>query len=307
MSQYLFRAKTREGFVVKLLSEYLSSNLKFPPFRIDQNGIYLRATDQNTEILIDISLSRENFTIFKCPKLLNFVINSTHFYRLLKTIKKKDSVTMFINEQCPMKLGISVEQNDENSDKVTTYINITYIQPEDIVMPEGYNQPISVTSKHFQKLKTLHSIGNEMKVTVCGQVIKFFVNGKNLFSREISIGEEVEDYEEDVKNYCQTFSTSYITQLTKCAGQSGNVQLFYHEELPLQIKMRIGTLGILTVYIKSKELVEMLEQDDTNGETDFTQTLESSSDYNNSENNDEADDEEEQENNNDDEIDNDDE
>jgi proliferating cell nuclear antigen PCNA len=259
----ILKAKSREGFAVKILTELLSNQLKFPPFKINEKGIHLRATDQHRDILIDLDLPRENFTIFKCPKPLSFVINSSHFYRLLKTIKKKDSITLFISEQRPMQLGICVEQNDENSDKVTTYINITYVQPEEIELPEGYNQPIIVTSKHFQKLKTLHSIGNEMKVTIVGNsVIKFFVNGKNLFSREISIGEnDEEDAEEEEKTFTQTFTTSHITQLTKCAGQSGNIQIYHHEELPLHLKMRTGTLGTLSVYIKSHELIEQLEEE----------------------------------------------
>lgn len=262
MTTTIWKAKSREGFIVKILAELLSNSLKFPTFKVSDKGVYLRATDQNREILIDLELPRENFTVFKCPKPLHFIVNSGHFYRLLKTIKKKDAVTMFINEQRPMQLGICVEQNDENSDKVTTYINITYVQPEEIDLPDGYDEPIIVTSKSFQKLKTLHSIGNEMKVTVVGNsAIKCFVNGKNLFSREICLGEDEDDEGESKQSFTQTLTTAHITQLTKCAGQSGNIQVYHHEELPLQIKMRTGTLGTLTVYIKSRELIEQLEEE----------------------------------------------
>ena len=268
MSQYLFRVKTPEGFIIKLLSEYLANTIKHPQFYVSQKGISLRTADQNREILIDLDLPRENFKTFKCPKPLNFTVNSAHLYRLLKTIKKKDSVTIFIDENRPMKLGIRVEQAEDTSDKVTTFINIVYVQPEEMDLPEGYGEPRIAASKQFQKLKALHGIGSDITVTVVGKKpIKFFVNGKDLFSREIPIGEEEDDDEEsetspaDQPTYCQTFSTHLITQLTKCAGQSGNIQIFYDEELPLQIKMRIGTLGNMTVYIKSKELIEMLEND----------------------------------------------
>ena len=205
MTSMILKARSREGFTMKILSEFLSNSLKFPPCKVTDKGMFLRATDQNREILIDLELPRENFTVFKCPKPLYFIVNSSHFYRLLKTIKKKDSVTIFIAEQRPMQLGICVEQNEESSDKVTTYINITYVQPEDIDLPDGYDKPIIVTSKYFQKLKTLHSIGNEMKVTIVNNsTIKFFVNGKNLFSREISIGEDTDDEHEEKKSFTQT-------------------------------------------------------------------------------------------------------
>lgn len=262
MTHYLCKAKTKEGFNIKLISEFLSNSIKFPHFYFSPQGIFLRATDPNREMLIDLELPKENFPTFKCPKPLYFTVNSSHLYRLLKTIKKKDSVTIFIDESHPMKLGICVEQNDEHSDKVTTYINIVYVQPEEIELPVGYKDPIVVTSKHFQKLKALHNIGNDMKISVYGSVIKFFVNGRDLFSREISIGDEDDiDEDEAIKPYSHTFSTSLITQLTKCAGQSGNIQIFYDDELPIRIKMNTGTIGTLTVYIKSKELIEMLEDD----------------------------------------------
>jgi hypothetical protein len=59
-------------------------------------------------------------------------------------------------------------------------------------------------------------------------------------------------------NYEQTYNTQSITQLTKCAGQSGNtVHMFIQRDLPLKIKMRAGNLGDLLIYIKSKEIVEL--------------------------------------------------
>ena len=53
-NMYLFRAKTKEAFVFKVLGELLSSTLKFAPFRITENGIYLRQTDIKREQLIDL-------------------------------------------------------------------------------------------------------------------------------------------------------------------------------------------------------------------------------------------------------------
>lgn len=268
MSQYLFKLKTREGFQVKTLCEFLSNSIKFPHFSVNSQGLFCRATDSNREQLIDIAMAKENFPIFKCPKPLFFTINSSHLYRLLKSVKKKNSITMFIESNSSMRLGICIESNDENMDSDTTYINIVYVQPEEITLPEGYIDPLVIAAKKFQRVKSLHGIGNEMTISIQNQVIKFFVNGKNLYSRQVRIGEEEDEEErsETVPTYCQTFTTSLITQLTKCAGQSGNVQLFYDENLPLQLKMHIGTIGILTVYIKSKELIDMLENEEENEE-----------------------------------------
>jgi hypothetical protein len=254
---YIFKASSREGFSVKLTAEYLNNVLKFSPFCVNEKGIFLRASDQNNEVLPDIAMLKEDFTVFKCPKPLFFLLNAQHFYKLVKTIKKKDSVTLFIREQRPMQLGISVSTNDEKSN-TTTYINITYTQPEEFELPTNYKDPVIVTSKDFQKLKALHSIGTDMTLSISKKMLRFFCNGKNLFTREVEIDldDDEEDEENEVQLYSQTFTTQHITHLTKCAGQSGNIQFFFDENLPLQIKMQTGSLVKLRIFIKSKELLE---------------------------------------------------
>jgi hypothetical protein len=262
-NQYVFKAKTKDGFGLKVLAEYLSNPLKFPTFQVNEKGIFIRGMDQAEEVGLDVEMARENFTIFKCPKPVNFSVNATHFYRLLKTIKKKDTVSLFILESRSQQLGICVEQGEEAGDKVTTYIQISIVPPDDIELPEGYKQCIVETSKRFQKLKMLQQIGPELIATVInGKTITFFVNGKNLYCREVTLGEDPEDDDEDESgSYSLTYTTSHVTQLTKCAGQSGNIQIFHHEELPLLIKMKIASLAIISVYIKAHELIDQLDNE----------------------------------------------
>ena len=178
---------------------------------------------------------------------------------MLKNIRKKDGITLFITEpekpSDPLKLGICVE-NDENN-KVVTYIRITPTQLTTIDKPEEYENPIIMTSKEFQKMKTLHNLSQIMTVSYKPQYINFFCDAGELYSRSVSIGNN--SSEEDIKNekqYKQEYYTSYVTSLTKCAGQSGVVQIFVHENNGMKIKMKAGGLGDVIVYIKSKEIIE---------------------------------------------------
>lgn len=260
---FIFKVKSEDGLALRVLSEYFANLLTFPPFQVNDKGIFVRAVNKQGEVLVDAQMPRSSFPIFKCAKPIYFGVNATHFYRLLRPIKKKDTVSLFIREQLPMQLGICVEQGDKPGDRVTTYIQINYIQPDEIELPEGYDDnPIIETSKRFQRLKMLHTIGPNIWATVIGgKRIRFTVNGKNLFSREVTIGETSDDDNDDenTPSYTLTYPTNHITQLTKCAGQSGNVQIFQNEELPLFIQMRLGSLATLSIYIKSKELIEQLE------------------------------------------------
>jgi proliferating cell nuclear antigen PCNA len=257
---YIFKAKTKEAFVIKILSELLSHTIKFAPFRIDHEGIHLSQADMNYSQLINFTLHKENFQSYKYTHQLNFMVNSSHLYRMLKAIKKKDYITLFIREDDNTRLGICVETTDENN-KTNTFIRITYNQPEVYRDPMGYENPTITTAKEFQKMKNLHNISKNMIITSPHPgFIKFFCDGGEVFSREVAIGSDERDEDEqseEIEEYRQVFTTSHITQLTKCAGQSGNVQIFVQHDLPLKIKMKAGNLGDLTVFIKSREQIEL--------------------------------------------------
>lgn len=256
--EFIFKAKTREAFVLKILGELVNFVLTFASFRINEKGIFLLQPCDFNHQMIEIALFKEYFPYYKCDVPISFEVNCSHLHKMLKAIKKKDSITLFINNdnEDELKLGICVEQSDENN-KVLTYIPINKTRVEDIKVPTEYDNPIIMTSKEFQKLKNLHIISDDLTVTSKPEFIKFFCDGGSIYSREIVIGNENDEDNKHINiTYKQTFNTPYITRLTKCAGQSGVVQIFVHENNGMKIKMKAGGLGDVIVYIKSKEIIE---------------------------------------------------
>ena len=260
---YLFRAKTKESdaFVIKVLGELISNVVKWAPFTVNEKGISLNQRDERNEQWIEVLLNKENFHVFKCDQPINFLVNSMTFYKMLKTIKKKDTINIFITADDPLRLGITVEQATEKN-KVTTYIKISYNRPEDIQLGNdmmSYAKPLIISSKEFQKMKILHAISKEIKLFSNNGELKFLCDAGEIYSRELIINtEDVDETDSLPNNYEQTYNTQCITQLTKCAGQSGNtVHLFIQRELPLKIRMRAGNLGEMIIYIKSKEMLEL--------------------------------------------------
>lgn len=256
---YIFKVKTNEAYVIKILGELLSNTIKYAPIKVTERGISLTQvtqTENKMEQLIDIMLYKENFNQyqFKSAEPLSFIINSSYLYKMLKAIKKKDKVTLYITRDDPLKLGIAVEKQDENNITTTT-IGITQNRPEVFTLPDGYENPVIMTTKEFQNMKNLHPIGKIVRVTAKPGYLKFFCDGGELFSRNIIVGDEDESQEEPS---IQHFNTHHLTGLTKCAGasQNGHIQIFVQPTLPLKIMMKAGNLGDLTVYIKSREMIE---------------------------------------------------
>ena len=129
----IFKAKTQEGYTIKILAELLQHNIKTACLEIDKTGIALRMMDTQQRILIDLKLDYENFSIYKYKlKEKSFLgINQNHFHKMLKSIKKKDSVVLFIDDENPTDLGIEVLPKEKN--RVTTsYVKIQNIQTSNI-------------------------------------------------------------------------------------------------------------------------------------------------------------------------------
>jgi hypothetical protein len=118
-----------------------------------------------------------------------------------------------------------------------------------------------MSGKEFQSIKNLHHSSDTMSVTTRGEWIRFLVTDDDRHDRKLEVGNNGQDDENREYQSCsKTFRTSYITSLCKCAGQSGNIQVFLSEDLPLKIKLKAGNLGEISVYIKSLEMIS--EEDD---------------------------------------------
>jgi hypothetical protein len=173
---------------------------------------------------------------------------------MLKSIKKKDSIELFINEDAPNDLGIRVIPK-ENNRVTTSYIKIQNVQNLDITIPTGYNKPIIVSSSEYQKLvKEMSSIGNTLKVLSKNYSIEFSCNAGGILKRTVQFGDVDEDDDPTSASYDQEFVTDQLCRITKLSGLSSNMQIFPGK--PLLFSSSIGTLGKICIYIKSKEQID---------------------------------------------------
>lgn len=269
----IFNAKTHCAYTIKILAELLQNNIKTACFEIDEDGVKLCMMDHHRTILIQVSLESENFTLykFKCKDKLFLGINLNHFHKMLKSIKKKDSMQLFINDDSPNDLGIKVIPK-ENNRITTSFVTIQEIQTIDIDIPEGYGKPIIVPSSEYQKMcKDMAHIGSMINVVARNFHIKFRCNACGVMKRHVEFGEmgdsdDEEEEEDNVVEYNQDFDTEQLSRITKMAGLSTSMQIYPKQGKPLLFKSAIGSLGKISIYIKSKDLIEkensVLESDD---------------------------------------------
>jgi proliferating cell nuclear antigen PCNA len=272
-----FKCKTGEAYQIKVLAELLTNNIKNGCFNVNDEGLSLRMSDQPRKTLVDLDLYSDNFSRYKFKNETNICLglNLNHFHKMLKSIKKKDSLELFINSKSPNDLGIKTIPK-ENTRVTTSEIKIQKIQNVELDLPVGYGKPVVIPSPDFQKMcKELSSIGSaNIKIVASDNCIDFFADADDILKRKVRLGEnydsETDSEDEDSKKFYEaTFTTDQFSRISKIAGLSNTMQIFPGNDiLPLLFRSSIGSLGKISIYIKSKELVdkEMGEHSDDSDE-----------------------------------------
>jgi len=254
---YLFYCKTTEGYIIKILSELLQNNIKNGCFIVNERGLFFRMTDSNRRILIDLELSADKFTTFKYNdkknKQLSIGLNLSHFYKMLKNIKKKDNLVLFIEED-KEELGIRVIPKEKN--RVTTsFVKVQNLQSLDIDVPTQYDKPINIPSNEYIKMiKDLNNMGgNHIIISSCVGYLKFNCDTSGIYSREIVFGES----DEKIDITCiQEFDTEQLYRISKMSGLSTLIQIYQKNGLPLLFTSNVGNLGKISIYTKDKKQIQ---------------------------------------------------
>lgn len=271
----IFKAKTREGYALKVLAELLQNNIKTACFEVDEKGIRLRMMDHHRTILIDLELDADSFSVYKYKSVdkLFLGINLTHFHKMLKSIKKRDSIQFFIDDTAPTDLGIKVIPK-ENNRVTTSFIKIQNIQNLDIDLPDNYGKPVIVPSGEFQKMcKGLTHISNLTHITAKGFLIRFSSDAGGVMKRSTDFGEtedsdneEEENTDDEEPEYSEDFDTEQLIRIIKLAGLSPTMQIYPKSNNPLLFRSTVGSIGKISIYLKSKSLQDVesraVESDD---------------------------------------------
>lgn len=275
----LFKCKTADGYSFKGLAELLNNNMNIANFVIDKNSIKLRCFDNRQYKIFDLDLSAENFSIFTYnhtePQLF-MGLTMSHTHRMLKSIKKKDSIVLKILKEKPTELVIQVIPQ-ENNRRTTSVIKILKTQNINIELPGGgdderssvynggYDKPVLVPSIEFQKVcKDLNSISSTTRVSSKRFLMRFGGDAGGIYSRNVDFGEPDDSDDEtlddmDPENkfdYEEIFNTEDLFRISKISTICEIIKVYSHKKLPLFFKCNVGRLGTMSVYLRSKNSID---------------------------------------------------
>lgn len=256
---FLFKCKTNDAYIFKILIELLHNNIKTACFELSREKIILRMMDSNRRTLINLNMFSENFNMYHYSKNLeadsiNIGINLNHFYKMIKSVKKKDTMVLFIEEEKITDLGIQIIPKDF-SRITTSYVKIQNIQNLEIALPEGYERSILVSSNEFSKMcKDMFSMSNNITISAKKYSIGFMCNVGSVYSREVILG-DTESFSED-PTYQDDYDMEQLSRISKISGLSSNMTIQCGKNTPLMITSKVGILGTITIFIKSRRQIE---------------------------------------------------
>lgn len=254
--EFAFRCKTSEGFMLKVLIELVHNNIKTGCVELHKEGMHFSMTDANKRTLINFELPALGFdTYYVQGDVLKIGLNMNHFYKMLKSIKKKDSVVLFIRVDEPHELGIQIAPRDQLR-LTTSYVRVQNIHNLEILLPGPYARTTVVSSTEFAKMcKDMLNMSNTVRITATAVNVRFHCNLGAVYSRDVVLGEiDVQRDKEIV--FEEEFDTEQLSRVLKMSGLAPILTISCAESLPMMLQCKIGRLGTLSIYMKSRAQTE---------------------------------------------------
>ena len=244
-------------------------NMKSTYFTINEKGMFMRVTDMNMYVLFDLELYSDNFLVyeFNHSEPIKIGLNLKHLYKMLKSMKKKDTIEFIIKDLTLDNFCIRVIPR-ENNRVSESYIKIHEYQMIDIELPgesiDGprYGRPVNILSNDFQKMiKDLCSISNDIKIRATEHTVNFCCMIDKVLSKQITFGNDIHEYTSthaplEPLIYEGEFDIVQILTIIKISGLNRQIQMFCTTGLPILLKSHVGNMGELRLYIKSKDMID---------------------------------------------------
>lgn len=282
-SDNIFYAEAVKGYTFKVTIDSLAIAMQRTIFNVTGNGFFCRAADEAEQILYDIDFPRENFRPYICSQNMSFSLNLKHLQKMVRNVKKKDSIVIFIEKTMPDRLYVAIKPSSlnsgHNSRVETLFVTISRIETEDfgLGLPEiyvnekgkeinVYGYPKTIDASDFQKMKKMTTLGKLVKIRMQTEnYISFCSDNGKLYGSHLEFGEINSDYqiedddsdenheEGEIKGiYEAEFHMSIFSLLMKLPGLC-KLMNFYAprvQRYPLKIQMNAENLGKITIYIK---------------------------------------------------------
>jgi proliferating cell nuclear antigen len=217
-------------------------------FKLDPEGIKLRAMDPSRVAMIDFEWPKTAFEEYTCTEPKKMCINITELLKLLKRSGKGETLELALDDKTG-KLQIKI------AGKYTRNFTMPTLEASEEEVPTPkitFNVKIKATTDGLsQAIEDAQLVSDHVKIEADPEKIVFNASG-DLMGATITLqkGSDALLELEAKEPQKATFSLSYLTEIIKAASQTSDIAtLEFSSDMPIKLDFQQAKEGKLTFYL----------------------------------------------------------
>ena len=267
MTTRIFEIKTLKAIIIKNVFECIKPYIKETNMLINKDGIKISTLDTSKVSLTYIKLDAKKFESYYCEKPMIVGIDTTTFFKTIKSANRRETITFYMNKDDEDKLG--VELADPFMGKVKDY-KIPLLALEDKVInisDISFDYVINMPSVQFQQIiKDIQLLeGKIVEIKSIGKQLIFSCED-GLAEFKTAISEIDDNLNKDQKALLQQngedirsvkfektndkivqgkFKLSYLMNFIKASHLCENMNILLTNDKPLILEYFVADLGLM--------------------------------------------------------------
>jgi proliferating cell nuclear antigen len=217
-------------------------------FKLDAEGMKLRAMDPSRVAMIDFEWPKTVFEEYTCTEPTKMCINVTELLKLLKRASKDETLELSIDEKTA-KLQVRI------AGKYTRNFTMPTLEASEEEVPTPkitFNAKIKATTEGLsQAIEDAQLVSDHVKIEADPEKVVFNAAG-DLMGAIITLQKGSDTLLElDAKEPQKaTFSLSYLTEIIKAASATSDIAtLEFSSDMPIKLDFQQAKEGKLTFYL----------------------------------------------------------
>jgi proliferating cell nuclear antigen len=244
----MFKLKVADAKLLRDMITSISILVDEATFKIDPDGLKLRAMDPSRVAMIDFEWPKTIFEEYVCTESTKMCINITELLKLLKRAGKGETLELSLDEKTG-KLQVTISGKYNRNFTMPTL----EASEEEVPTPKiTFNAKIKATTEGLsQAIEDAQLVSDHVKIEADPEKVVFNAAG-DLMGATITLQKGSDTLLElDAKEPQKaTFSLSYLTEIIKAASATSDIAtLEFSSDMPIKLDFQQIKEGKLTFYL----------------------------------------------------------
>jgi len=244
----MFKLKVADAKLLRDMITSISILVDEATFKLDSEGIKLRAMDPSRVAMIDFEWPKTIFEEYTCTEPTKMCINITELLKLLKRAGKGETLELSLDEKTGRLQITIVGKYNRNFTMPTLEAS-----EEEVPTPKiTFNVKVKATTQGLsQAIEDAQLVSDHVRIEADPEKIVFNAAG-DLMGAIITLqkGSDTLLELEAKEPQKATFSLSYLTEIIKAASATSDIAtLEFSQDMPIKLDFQQTKEGKLTFYL----------------------------------------------------------